>query len=141
MTRCCSQWRQIPLYNFKQLTLPNKENYYISCQQCQGERQQASIIYSVAVDKLKQQWQQMIKRQPRTVLLKHQAEQYQYVQRSLLFRFPDIVDVQFVALAEKQSTLNIFSRSVYGYSDLGVNAKRVKQWLVNLQQELLTSLH
>ncbi|MCB1632914.1 MAG: DUF1499 domain-containing protein [Pseudomonadales bacterium] len=36
-------------------------------------------------------------------------------------------------LGEARSTLIIYSRSVYGYSDLGVNKARVNRWLAELQ--------
>ncbi len=77
----------------------------------------------------------MLKQQPRVTLLKQdsKANQYQYVQRSLVFRFPDLVDVKFVDLGSNHSTLYAYSRSIYGHSDLGVNCKRMHHWLKGLQ--------
>ncbi|MCB2107117.1 MAG: DUF1499 domain-containing protein [Rhodobacteraceae bacterium] len=57
----------------------------------------------------------------------------QYIQRSFLMRYPDIVSVKLIPLGEARSTLIIYSRSVYGYSDLGVNKARVNRWLAELQ--------
>lgn len=55
-----------------------------------------------------------------------------FTQVSLLFRFPDRVTIQIVPEGHNRSTLAIFSRSKYGRSDLGVNAKRVKRLLAAL---------
>lgn len=58
-----------------------------------------------------------------------QTGQVELVQRSLLFRFPDYVTVEPVDLGAGHASLNIYSRAVLGYSDLGVNEKRVRRWL------------
>lgn len=55
-----------------------------------------------------------------------------YVQRSRVFRFPDIVDVQVIDLGGGRSTLAVYSRAVYGRRDFGVNAGRVRDWVARL---------
>ena len=57
-----------------------------------------------------------------------------YVERSKLMRYPDLITVQFLPLSAARSTLAIYSRSVYGYSDRGVNQRRVRQWLERLSE-------
>ena len=57
------------------------------------------------------------------------------VQRSRIFRFPDTVTVQLFPLPDGGSTLAIYSHSNYGRSDLGVNADRVRRWLVLIEAE------
>lgn len=52
-----------------------------------------------------------------------------YVQRSLLFGFPDYVSVKVVE-QESKTGLAIWSRSRFGYSDMGVNRSRVNNWFV-----------
>lgn len=47
-----------------------------------------------------------------------------YIQRSALIGFPDYVTAQVV-----EGGLAVWSRSRYGYSDLGVNEARVRRWL------------
>ena len=73
----------------------------------------------------------MIAHQPRTreIAGNPDTRQYDYMQRSWLFRFPDTVTVRFIALGAGRSTLAVYSRSHYGYSDLGVNQARVRAWL------------
>ncbi|MEM7528182.1 MAG: DUF1499 domain-containing protein [Pseudomonadota bacterium] len=51
-----------------------------------------------------------------------------YVQRSALMGFPDYISVIAVAGPAGPSIV-VWSRSRYGYSDLGVNASRVEEWL------------
>ena len=51
------------------------------------------------------------------------------VQRSLVFGFPDTIDVEVRALDQGHATLAIYSRSKYGKGDLGVNHARVQRWL------------
>lgn len=52
-----------------------------------------------------------------------------FIQRSALIGFPDVVSVRAVALAEGGAGLALYSRSVYGYSDLGVNKARAEKWV------------
>jgi uncharacterized protein (DUF1499 family) len=52
-----------------------------------------------------------------------------FVVRSALFRFPDLVSVQFLPHGKGGATLALYSRSVYGRSDLGVNRARSLRWL------------
>jgi uncharacterized protein (DUF1499 family) len=69
--------------------------------------------------------------EPRTELMMQDAEgrRFVFVQRSRLFRFPDTVNVAIMAVDETHATLAIYSRSNYGYGDLGVNRARVEDWL------------
>ena len=54
-----------------------------------------------------------------------------YVQRSaLVFGFPDYISGQSSVEASDGGSLAVWSRSGYGYSDLGVNRARVERWLI-----------
>lgn len=55
------------------------------------------------------------------------------IQRSALLRFPDTITAEFIPLDDGRSTLAVYSRSRYGYSDFGVNKKRIEDWLATLQ--------
>ena len=55
--------------------------------------------------------------------------------RSRLVGFPDFVTVK-VLEADGGTALAVFSRSKYGYSDLGVNKQRVDSWLEGLNARL-----
>lgn len=59
-----------------------------------------------------------------------------YVQRTRLMRFPDYISVIAIGLPSGKSTLAVFSRSVYGTGDLGVNQDRVDAWLGQMSEAL-----
>ncbi len=75
-------------------------------------------------------------RQPRTYVAAAFPDRLQvhYVVRSALMNYPDLVTVQVHAAGSDRSTLIIWSRSVYGRGDFGVNRDRTKAWLAALQQ-------
>lgn len=75
--------------------------------------------------------------EPRTVDLSTLPEELRadFQQASAMLRFPDIVNVQVFALGPSESTLAIWSRSVVGRKDFGVNRTRVQRWLQALSQQ------
>jgi uncharacterized protein (DUF1499 family) len=79
--------------------------------------------------------------QPRTWQTASYPEQLQahYVARSAVFNFPDLIMVQVMPDTPDNSRLIVYSRSVYGQSDLGVNRKRVETWLAALQARITSS--
>ena len=76
--------------------------------------------------------------QPRTFLAAaYPAErQAHFVARSAWFNFPDLVTAQIGDGGRETSTLVLYSRSVYGRSDMGVNRRRVAAWLAALQTKI-----
>ncbi len=76
--------------------------------------------------------------QPRTFLAASYPDQQQahFVVRSALFNFPDLVTAQIGQADGTNSTIELYSRSVYGYSDFGVNQKRLTAWLAALQAKI-----
>ncbi len=70
-------------------------------------------------------------RQPRTFLAVDDPArlQAQWVARSRMLNFPDIVAAQVLAAPDGFSQLVLYSRSVYGYSDFGANRARLRAWL------------
>ena len=49
--------------------------------------------------------------------------------RTAVFRFPDLVSIEFIEAEAGGATLAIFSRSIYGRKDFGANRKRITRWL------------
>ncbi|HEY0182140.1 MAG TPA: DUF1499 domain-containing protein [Rhodopila sp.] len=94
--------------------------------------------YSVTADALFALIESVAGSQPRT----YQAasfpgeRQVHYVARTPLFNFPDLVMVQVRQDGPGRSDLIVYSRSVYGRSDLGVNRRRVETWLAALQTRI-----
>lgn len=91
-------------------------------------------IWEVPPQALMQAFDAMALSQPRTTRLAGGPEEglATYVQRSAFWGFPDYVSVRALPAGEGSSTLAIYSRSRYGYSDLSVNAARVSAWLDGL---------
>ena len=57
-----------------------------------------------------------------------------FVQYSRLMRFPDTIDVEVFPEGDSRSTLAIYSRSLVGRRDFGVNHARVARWLSHLDK-------
>lgn len=76
--------------------------------------------------------------EPRTYQAAAYPERLQdnWVVRSAVFNFPDLVTAQVAPDGADEATLVLYSRSVYGYSDRGVNRRRVEAWLAALDQAL-----
>lgn len=71
------------------------------------------------------------KAEPRTYPLDRFPDRYQqtWVARTPIANFPDVVEAAVRPDKGGGSELILYSHSVYGYSDFGTNAARVKQWL------------
>lgn len=86
----------------------------------------------------------VFERQPRTYLAAVFPEhrQVHYVVRSALMNYPDLVTVQVDPVTgpvtgpagQDRAMLTIWSRSVYGRRDFGVNKQRTDAWLAALRQ-------
>ena len=124
--------------DFEDLKLTDKPNQFLMCPPgiCTGHAD--SLVFDVSVDQLRERWREVVAVQPRVELLaeNEDGQQFDYVQRSARFRFPDIITVRFISVPPSKSTLAIYSRSVYGKSDFGMNRKRIEAWLKNLREGL-----
>lgn len=123
--------------DFEALELKDKPNQFLMCPPgfCAATPHAESPVFDVSVEQLRNRWREVVAAQPRMELLAEDedGQQFDYVQRSARFRFPDVITVRFIPgatyHADAQSTLAIYSRSIYGKSDFGVNRARVKAWL------------
>jgi uncharacterized protein (DUF1499 family) len=115
--------------NFEDIQLTDKPNQFLMCPPdlCKGHAE--SPVFDMPVEKLLERWRDIVAAQPRVEVLAENSQQIDYVQRSARFRFPDIITVRFISVSPSQSTLAIYSRSVYGKSDFGVNRERIESWL------------
>jgi uncharacterized protein (DUF1499 family) len=55
-----------------------------------------------------------------------------FLQLTRLMRYPDTIDAEVFPAGENQSTLAIYSRSLIGHGDMGVNRARITRWLAAL---------
>ena len=101
------------------------------------KRRDGRLYPGLSAAKVRDAFLDIARGQPRvTVLGQQQAGgAWWLVQRSKVFRFPDHISVSFVE-APGGAGVVIYSASVYGRSDLGVNAKRVDAWLAELDRVL-----
>jgi uncharacterized protein (DUF1499 family) len=125
--------------DFTALKLTGNPNQHLVCPPdfCAAAPHAFSPVFDIPVDRLRARWQAVVAAQPRVALLAEYdgGMQIDFVQRSARFRFPDIVTVRFIPVPPAQSTLAIYSRSLYGRSDLGVNRARVEAWVSQLRQQ------
>lgn len=94
----------------------------------------AAPVFAMPPDQLRERWMERIATLPlvEQVDADPESEQYTYEVLTPLMRFPDTVVVRFLPSGEGKSTLAIYSRSHYGYGDMGANEKRVNDWLERL---------
>ena len=98
-------------------------------------------VFDVSSSELEQLADRVVKRQPRITVVGADAASRtrEYVQRTLIFQFPDVITMQFIPIDDHKSTLAAHSYSIYGASDLGVNSNRIKSWLSELEAEVASS--
>lgn len=127
--------------DFSALELADTSNQFLVCPAnfCQrAEPHLVSPIFEASAYDLRLAWDSVVATAPRTrregVFAK--GNQVVDIQRSALFRFPDIITTQFIVLDDNRVTLAIYSRSVYGQVDFDLNEKRINSWIVALTAEL-----
>src|SRR3954451_8091880 len=98
----------------------------------------ATPTYPVPAPRLDDAIRAVAAAQPRTFLAADYAVERQthWVARSAVFNFPDLITAQVADAGPDNSVLVIYSRSVYGHSDLGVNRQRLDIWLAALQAKI-----
>jgi uncharacterized protein (DUF1499 family) len=94
--------------------------------------------YPLQAEQLFAMLQDVAGNQPRTYQAALYLDRFQahYVARSEVLNFPDLIVVQVTKTTSNSSALIVYSRSVYGHSDFGVNRQRVGAWLAALQIKL-----
>ena len=131
---------EVEAVDFAELELTDKPNQFLMCPPgyCGANAEAESPVFDVPVERLRARWRKMVDGQPRVELLASDSEggQYDYLERSARFRFPDLITVRFISISPSQSTLAIYSRSIYGQGDYGVNRKRIEAWLSYLREGL-----
>ena len=117
-----------------------RPNQFLMCPAGWNDEQahQIAPVFAVPLSVLRDGWERVLEKQPRLEIRNVLQDQtyYEFVQRSALLRFPDRISALLVSLGRGRSTLAIYSRSTYGYSDLGVNKARIEAWIDTLEKEL-----
>jgi uncharacterized protein (DUF1499 family) len=92
-----------------------------------------SPVLEASVEQVRAAWLKVIASQPRTRSLREQGNQIEVVATTAVMRFPDTITMRTIDLGNGKTSVGVFSRSRYGIRDFGVNAVRVRDWLVALQ--------
>lgn len=95
-----------------------------------------SPVFEIPATRLLAKIEAIIFAEPRTVRLDETrggATRADYQQASALLRFPDIINIEVFEVTPETSTLAIWSRSVVGRKDFGVNRGRVERLLSALK--------
>ena len=131
---------EVPVIDFATLQRDTVPNQYLLCPKgmCAAETDGEAPVFDVPVEQLQVAWDEMLAEQPRIEVQRRDVTNLQidYVQRSRLLRFPDLITVRFVPIDDTHSTVAIYSRSVWGKGDMGVNRTRVEEWLARLKARL-----
>ena len=126
--------------DFATLERQSRSNSYLACPDgvCGQARADETVpVFPVSVDTLQDRLTSWVDSQQDVALRRFEpdARKFHFVVRSPRLRFPDIVTVQLLPRGADASTVAIYSRSVYGKSDLGANKARVKTWLAVLKPD------
>ncbi len=123
--------------DFQTLRLTAKPNQYLVAPAglcAQAKPHLAAPEFAIAPAALRAAFRNVALAQPRVVQTGADEATLTdtYVQRSAFLGFPDTITVRFLTAGTGRSSLAIYSRSRYGYSDLGVNKARIDAWLRDL---------
>lgn len=131
------------LDDIKALEPPSSPNWHFAGPQGLRDDIAGTIVpnFGLAAQELRASFREIVLGQPRTLCLysaNSSEESDVYEQKSMLFGFKDIIQVWSLQVDETpvSSSLVVFSRSVTGYHDFGVNRRRVRAWLSNLSRAL-----
>tara|TARA_Y100000588_G_C14032096_1_gene829112 strand:- start:407 stop:889 length:483 start_codon:yes stop_codon:yes gene_type:complete len=119
--------------DFSEINTRQKANTYLICsaQICGNMADEKSPVFDCSNADLRARWDSLISSALKTDLLVEKAHGAQriYVQYSKFWSFPDLIQVEFVNISPNQSSIQLYSRSLIGRYDFGVNQHRLQKWL------------
>ena len=128
------------LIDFSELRPPKRPNWCLALPEAwRDSRARVSVpSFPVSRERLREALIHAVREEPRTNLLELDklARQAAFEQRSALFGFRDRIVVEFIELGPEESSLAMFSRSLTGIWDLGVNCRRIRRWLDAIRNQL-----
>lgn len=103
-----------------------------------GEADEPAPTFAASAERVARAWVEVIEAQPRTRIVATSADglRIEAEQRSAVFGFVDRISARFIPIDANRSTAALYSRAGIGYWDLGVNRRRLHDWLVKLQARL-----
>ena len=127
-----NEWHVDP-FTIERPNTPN--NYYVAPQSMvDADVDLEAPVYSASAEVMATAFEQYVLTQPNVSLVAGGAAEsaFTFVQRTPVLRMPDYISVKFINFEDGGSTIAIFSRSRFGYGDMGVNKARVDLWLQSL---------
>lgn len=123
------------------LVRPTSPNTYFVCPEgfSTSNPDHVAPEFSQSAARLFDAWVSLVEEQPKTSELSRstvQGWQITHVQRSTFLGYPDVITAEMIEQDGGGSTLAVYSRSQYGYSDMGANQKRVTTWLSKLSKAM-----
>ena len=126
--------------DLRKIVRPSSPNSYLVCGKglCAAQADEDGPVFDLPPEKLLVAAVRVASQQPNTSAADadNALSQLVFVQRTPYLRFPDVVRVQAIALPDGKSTLALYSHSVYGYGDFGVNGRRARDWVAAIKAEL-----
>lgn len=121
--------------DFATLTRSPKPNNYLLCPKdlC-AEADAAAPVFALSAEELRGAFRDALKNEPDLTRMDESGTAERYVQKTALMRYPDTISVRYIPLTASTSTLAIYSRSLIGRSDFGVNKARVERWMAALSE-------
>lgn len=124
---------------FETLGPSDRPNRYLVCPRDLCRRADAeSPVFTATVAEQRRALNRLLA-QEGAQRLRDENGQIEVEVRTPWLRFPDLVTLRPVPMGADRSTVAIYSRSLYGRSDFGVNAARVRSWLGTLSADLGTA--
>jgi uncharacterized protein (DUF1499 family) len=122
--------------DFANLSPAKKPNWFLLCEEgaCRDTKIHApSPILPYSAPELKKRFLALLAEDGNSNMIADTDNKLEFNVRTAMVRWPDLISVEFVAKSDDSSTLYIYSRSIYGRSDLGANKARVNNWLARLK--------
>lgn len=122
------------------ITPPDKPNYALAFPRgyCQLQASAFSPVYAINQQQLLEKIVDVIKHLPRHKDLNIDKDKLiiKFTQYSAVFHFPDKIEIRVLNTGPAESSVLIYSHSVYGYYDFGVNKRRVLALLASIKTEV-----
>jgi hypothetical protein len=118
--------------DFVTLTRRETHNDSLACPPDDCPQARADVtppVFTISAARLREKLVAGLAQEPRLTRLPDASDLHlRFVQRSLLVRLPEVIDVLILPRSSGASTLAIYSRSAFG-PDIGANRDRVERWL------------
>lgn len=125
--------------DFRTLRLASTPNQFLVCPAdycANAPSHLESPVFQILAEDLRNRLKMVLAENPDITIVSEAPSSIDMIARTPLMRWPDWVSIRFVSLSNSRSSLAIYSRSVYGYHDLGTNRKRIRKLLSRLSQRL-----